>query len=145
MSRFHIHIAVKELEASIRFYSAIFGERPSVVKDDYAKWELADPGVNFAISYREGKSGIDHLGMQVESGEALGEIRSRFGKAGITGEAQEDTTCCYARSDKFWTVDPQGVSWETFHTLGSADAMTCSPGAMQKQGSSCCAPGTAGC
>jgi hypothetical protein len=109
MIRFHVHVSVKDLGVSTRFYSNMFGVEPVVVKDDYAKWMLEDPKVNFAISTRSGTSGVDHLGIQVESSEALGVTRD-----------QEGTTCCYARSDKAWINDPSGLRWETFHTLGDA-------------------------
>ncbi|BAN28076.1 glyoxalase/bleomycin resistance protein/dioxygenase (plasmid) [Caballeronia insecticola] len=117
----HIHVAVEDLEASTRFYVAMFGgAEPTVSKSDYCKWELSDPKVNFAISQRGVRPGIDHLGIQVESDEELTEMRSRFANAEVPVTDQTATTCCYAKSDKTWTVDPQGVAWETFRTLDHA-------------------------
>jgi len=119
MKRFHVHVAVPDLAQSIRFYSTLFGAEPAVVKDDYAKWMLEDPRVNFAISRRGAAPGIDHLGFQVESDAELGEIRSRLQAAGASGLEEKDVSCCYARSDKYWTTDPSGVAWESFRSLGT--------------------------
>jgi catechol 2,3-dioxygenase-like lactoylglutathione lyase family enzyme len=119
MKRFHIHIAVDDLSANIRFYSAMFGAPPMVEKSDYAKWMIDDPRINFAISMRGREAGLDHLGVQVESDEELADLRSQVDQAEIAVIDQPDTTCCYARSDKHWVVDPQGIAWETFQTLES--------------------------
>ncbi len=119
MSRLHIHIAVADLEQNIRFYSSLFGTAPVVSKSDYAKWELADPAVNFAISSRGSIPGLDHLGIQADDAAGLDVIRGRLEQAGIAGRRQDAATCCYARSDKYWTQDPQGIAWESFRTLGS--------------------------
>ena len=119
MKRFHVHVAVHDLQQSIRFYSALFGAEPAVKKDDYAKWMLDDPRVNFAISKRSSKAGIDHLGLQAENAEELDDIGSRLAQADVSTHAQKGASCCYAKSDKYWTIDPQGVAWESFHTLDS--------------------------
>ena len=117
MKRFHVHVAVHDLEQSIRFYSALFGAEPAVKKPDYAKWMLEDPRINFAISNRRAKAGIDHLGLQAENGGELEEIGTRLAQADVSTTAQKGADCCYAKSDKYWTVDPQGIAWESFHTL----------------------------
>jgi len=122
MKRLHVHVAVEDLERSIGFYSTLFGANPAVVKDDYAKWMLDDPRINFAISDRARVPGVDHLGIQVESGEELAELAGRLKAAGDVTRDQEATTCCYAKSDKAWVNDPSGVRWETFHTFGEAAA-----------------------
>jgi catechol 2,3-dioxygenase-like lactoylglutathione lyase family enzyme len=119
MRRFHVHVAVDDLDASIRFYSTVFGVPPTIAKPDYAKWMLDDPRVNFAISKRGLKPGLDHLGVQVESNEELVALREQVAQAEIAAFDQRDAKCCYARSDKYWTTDPQGIAWETFHTLDS--------------------------
>ena len=119
MKRLHVHVAVHDLQQSIRFYSALFGAQPSVLKDDYAKWMLDDPRVNFAISNRSSKAGIDHLGIQAESSAELEDIGVRLAQADVATTAQKGAACCYAKSDKYWTIDPQGVAWESFHTLDS--------------------------
>jgi catechol 2,3-dioxygenase-like lactoylglutathione lyase family enzyme len=119
MKRFHVHVAVEDLDANVRFYSTVFGVSPTVLKTDYAKWMLDDPRVNFAISKRGLKPGIDHLGVQVESKEELTALRGQVERAEIVALDQPNATCCYARSDKYWTTDPQGIAWETFHTLDS--------------------------
>jgi catechol 2,3-dioxygenase-like lactoylglutathione lyase family enzyme len=119
MKRFHVHVAVPDLPESIRFYSTMFGAQPSVVKEDYAKWMLEDPRVNFAISQRGGAAGINHLGFQVDHPSELKDLHARLqaADAGVTGE--KDVSCCYARSDKYWVTDPAGVPWESFHSLGT--------------------------
>ena len=119
MKRFHVHVAVHDIKQSVRFYSTLFGSGPAIEKDDYAKWMLDDPRVNFAISTRGGKAGLDHLGIQAESGEELESIGSRLAQADVSLLPQKGASCCYAKSDKYWTLDPQGVAWESFHTLDS--------------------------
>ena len=143
MSRLHIHIAVADLAQNIRFYSTLFGESPTVSKPDYAKWELTDPAVNFAISSRGGTPGLDHVGIQTDDDDGLAVIRDRLQQAGITGSRQAETACCYARSDKYWIRDPQGIAWEAFRTLesiptfsGTAAGHTGS--CVPVPGSSCC-------
>lgn len=122
MKRLHIHVAVEDLAKSIGFYSTLFDAQPSVVKDDYAKWMLEDPRVNFAISDRARVTGVDHLGIQVDSSEELSDLAARLKAAGETTLDQEATTCCYAKSDKAWVNDPTGLRWETFFTFGDATA-----------------------
>ena len=144
MKRFHVHVGVRDLEQSIRFYSTLFGTQPTILKDDYAKWQLDDPRVNFAISTRAGKTGVDHLGIQAENGEELEDIGSRLAQADVAITEQKGASCCYAKSDKYWTLDPQGIAWESFHTLDSAPVYGKDAGVreVQKQ-PSCCAPAQA--
>ena len=119
MKRLHVHVAVHDLQQSIRFYSALFAAQPVVQKPDYAKWMLDDPRVNFAISTSAARPGLDHLGIQAENGAELDEIGSRLARAEVSATPQKGAACCYAKSDKYWTVDPQGIAWESFHTLDS--------------------------
>ena len=119
--RFHVHVRVADLDASLRFYTQLFGADPSVRKPDYAKWMLDDPRLNFAISIgKAGGTGIAHLGLQADTPEALAAIGARLEAADAVALAETGTTCCYARSDKFWAQDPQGVRWEAFHSYGEA-------------------------
>ncbi len=120
MKRLHVSVTVEDLEASIRFYSTLFGQEPCVRKPDYAKWMLDDPRVNFAIDANGDVPGIDHLGIQVSEGEELSEISQRLDAARVASATQHDANCCYARGDKSWVEDPQGVPWETFHTTGES-------------------------
>ena len=138
MKRFHVHVAVPDLQRSIRFYSTMFGAEPSVVKDDYAKWMLDDPRVNFAISHRGGAAGINHLGFQVDEAAELEGIHSRLqaAEAGVTEE--KNASCCYAKSDKYWVTDPAGVPWESFHTLGTVPFFNGETPESEK--GACCAP-----
>jgi catechol 2,3-dioxygenase-like lactoylglutathione lyase family enzyme len=119
MKRFHVHLAVADVERSVRFYSALFAAEPSVVKPDYAKWMLEDPRVNFAISRRGGPLGVQHLGIQVEDETELAEVFGRLTRAESPVLEQKGTRCCYAQGDKQWIADPEGVAWETFLTRGS--------------------------
>ena len=141
MKRFHVHVAVHDLQQSIRFYSSLFGMAPSVTKDDYAKWMLEDPRVNFAISTRAARPGLDHLGLQAETDAELEEIGVRLAQADVSVMPQKGAACCYAKSDKYWTIDPQGIAWESFHTLDSVPVYgsdTAIRTAERK--AACCAP-----
>jgi catechol 2,3-dioxygenase-like lactoylglutathione lyase family enzyme len=140
MKRLHVHVAVHDLKQSIRFYSALFAAEPTVRKDDYAKWQLEDPRVNFAISSRGAKAGVDHLGIQAENAIELEELGVRLAQADVTVTAQKGASCCYARSDKYWTLDPQGVAWESFHTLESVPVFGADTASEARQQSACCAP-----
>lgn len=117
MKRFHVHAHVADLEASVAFYSKLFGVGPTRLESDYAKWMIEDPRVNFAISTRGGKPGIDHLGIQTDNDAELSELKARTQAADIAMLDEGETTCCYARSEKYWVTDPQGIAWEQFHTL----------------------------
>lgn len=120
MKRFHVNVAVAALDQSIRFYSSLFATEPTVVKPDYAKWMLDDPRVNFAITTRGDTKGIDHLGIQVEDADELVEVYGRLSQAGGPLLDQGETTCCYAKSEKTWIRDPEGIAWETFLTTGES-------------------------
>jgi catechol 2,3-dioxygenase-like lactoylglutathione lyase family enzyme len=139
MKRFHVHVAVQDLAASIRFYSSLFGAQPSVTKPDYAKWMLEDPRINFAISQRGAAAGVNHLGIQVDSAGELTDLREKVAAAEIQARDEMGANCCYAKSDKYWIEDPQGIAWETFHTLGSIPVFGEQAGEAQRQGA-CCAP-----
>jgi catechol 2,3-dioxygenase-like lactoylglutathione lyase family enzyme len=120
MKRMHVHVAVDDLKQSIGFYSSLFAAEPSVVKQDYAKWMLDDPRVNFAISARGRAPGLDHLGIQVENKDELNEVYARLRRAGEKVIEQGQTICCYAKSEKSWIDDPAGIAWETFLTFGES-------------------------
>lgn len=120
MKRLHVHVGVNDLDQSIRFYSTLFAAEPTVRKADYAKWMLGDPRVNFAISSRQDGAGVRHLGIQVESAEELQDVYARLKQANGPTFEEGKTTCCYAKSEKTWISDPQGVAWETFHTTGDS-------------------------
>lgn len=137
MKRRHIHVAVADLERSIAFYTQLFGAAPSVSKPDYAKWMLNDPRMNFAISARGIEPGIDHLGIQTESDDELEGLRAQLERAGVSMVSQQATTCCYAKSNKHWVTDPQGIAWETFHTLGEVPTFG---SAERTLAGACCAP-----
>ena len=143
MKRLHVHVAVEDIARSVGFYSTLFGAEPVVLKDDYAKWMLDDPRVNFAISTRGRQAGLDHLGIQVENGEELKEVYARLHKAGSNIIEQGQTNCCYAVSEKSWIDDPAGISWETFLTMGESTDYGDGTGervARVAHETSCCAP-----
>jgi catechol 2,3-dioxygenase-like lactoylglutathione lyase family enzyme len=119
MKRFHVHVSVGNLDESIRFYSTLFGAEPVRVESDYAKWMLEDPRINFAISRRQGRLGVDHLGFQVDAADQLAAMKAQLLKADAGLVEQSAAACCYASSDKYWVTDPAGIAWESFHTLGS--------------------------
>jgi catechol 2,3-dioxygenase-like lactoylglutathione lyase family enzyme len=128
MKRLHVHVGVADLDQSIRFYSTLFAAEPSIRKDDYAKWMLDDPRVNFAISEgRHESRGIEHLGIQAESIDELGEVYGRLKAADRPVLEEGRTTCCYAKSEKSWITDPDGLVWETFFTDGEATTYGDSP------------------
>lgn len=138
MKRFHVHTHVEDLSRSIAFYSKLFGAEPTRVESDYAKWMLDDPRINFAISSRGNRPGVDHLGFQVDSEEELADLKARASAADMTLLDEGLTTCCYARSDKYWVTDPQGIAWEHYHTLDSIPVFSQTQPAAG-QDSACCA------
>ncbi|QMW24168.1 ArsI/CadI family heavy metal resistance metalloenzyme [Sandaracinobacteroides saxicola] len=133
MKRFHVHMGVDDLAQSIRFYSTLFAAEPTVVKSDYAKWMLEDPRVNFAISSGHASRGVEHLGIQAEDSAELADVYRRLQAADAPVMAEGATTCCYARSEKSWIADPQGVVWETFLTHGDATDYGASPDLTRMQ------------
>ena len=147
MKRFHVHAHVDDLKASIVFYSKLFAAEPTRVESDYAKWMIEDPPVNFAISTRGGQPGVDHLGFQTDDPAELAAMKARAETADLALLDEGETTCCYARSEKHWVIDPQGIAWEHFHTLGSIPvfsegaATPVAPGAAPA--TACCAPAPA--
>ena len=147
MKRLHVNLAVADIPTSVRFYTGLFGAPPTVLKPDYAKWMLDDPRVNFAVAARGRRPGLDHLGMQAESREELAEVRGRLRAAEGPVLEQGEVACCYAKSEKSWVTDPQGVAWEAFFTHGEStvygDGGGEAPGveAADRAGA-CCAPST---
>lgn len=142
MKRLHVHVAVDNLQQSIKFYSGMFAAEPTVVKPDYAKWMLDDPRVNFAISQRGREAGVNHLGIQVESADELAEMQGRLTTLQTALLEEPNASCCYAKSDKYWVNDPSGIAWETFHTLDSIPVYgehAASAQAADPAGA-CCAP-----
>ncbi len=147
MKRMHIHVGVKNLDESVSFYSALFGAKPAKLKPDYAKWMLEDPHLNFAISTRSGKTGLDHMGLQVDDAGELAALRDHMSAANISTHSDGETTCCYAKSEKSWVEDPNGIAWEAYHTMDDAqlymggeaitDAACCTPETPQGV---CCGP-----
>jgi hypothetical protein len=143
MKRFHVHVHVDDLQKNIAFYSAMFDAPPAKIETDYAKWMLEDPRINFAISSRGRKPGVGHLGIQVDSEQDLVALKGQAQKADLTLFEEGKASCCYARSDKYWVTDPQGVAWEQFHTLGDIplfggeEGASC--GSSSAQAKACCA------
>ena len=139
MKRLHVHVAVANLDASIHFYSQLFASEPTVRKADYAKWMLEDPRVNFAISARSSQAGVEHLGIQVENKVELADVYSRLQRADGPVLEEGATTCCYAKSEKSWIEDPQGVQWETFLTTGESTTYGSGP-LKDASAPPCCGP-----
>lgn len=143
MKRMHIHVGVEHLDQAVKFYSALFGAQPVKARSDYAKWMLDEPCVNFAISTRAGSTGLEHLGIQVEEEEELGELRQRLQDADLSLFDEGETVCCYARSDKSWVQDPAGIAWETYRTMEEAQFFSSAVAADEDE-DACCAPQAAG-
>jgi len=140
MKRLHVHVSVEDLAKSIQFYSTLFAAEPTVTKGDYAKWMLDDPRVNFAISKRGAAAGIRHLGIQAEDRAELADMYSRLQRAEADVLDEGATTCCYAKSEKSWIADPQGVQWETFLTTGESTIYGADPAQQEQRRQPCCEP-----
>src|SRR5436190_5058913 len=138
MKRFHVHAHVDDLKASVAFYSKLFAAEPTRLESDYAKWMIEDPRINFAISTRGGKPGVDHLGIQTDTAEELAALKAQAEAADLTLQDVGETTCCYARSDKHWVTDPQGIAWEHFRTLDSIATFSRSSAGVPQEGAACC-------
>ena len=136
MSRIHMHLVVEDLETGTRFYSALLGAEPTVVKDDYVKWELDTPPVNLDISTRGRVPGLDHVGIQFDSDAELDALQARLEAAGFSGVSEQETACCYEQSNKYWILDPTSVSWEVFHSLHPLPTFN----NTQTPATGCCAP-----
>ena len=143
MKRLHVHIAVEDLQQSVGFYKALFGAEPTKLKDDYAKWMLDDPAVNFAISTRSESLGVDHLGIQVDDDAELAGLRDRLNKADMQMFDEGETVCCYSRSDKSWVKDPTNIAWEAYQNMEDAQVFNSAPASKEDSESSCCAPKSA--
>ena len=138
MKRFHVHVAVPDLNDGISFYSTLFGAEPSVVKPDYAKWMLDDPRINFAISQRSSHAGVNHLGIQVDSNDELEGLHTRLRAADARIVEEKNVSCCYARSNKYWVTDPAGIAWESFHNLDSVEFFGDTTEPSERQSRACC-------
>ena len=136
MKRFHVHVGVSDLEANVRFYSGLFGAEPTVRKADYAKWMVDEPRINFAISTTS-HHGVSHLGLEADSPAELQDIERSFAAADPAIENEPNAACCYARSDKHWAIDPQGIRWEGFYSRGLLEDEVHAP-VQQQSGASCC-------
>lgn len=141
MKRLHLHVGVEDLQQSIKFYSALFSAEPAKTKDDYAKWMLEDPRINFAISTRTSKKGLDHLGLQVDEAAELEELRERAKQADLSVVDQGESVCCYARSEKSWIRDPDGLAWEAYQTMEDAELFSGASAAIPSsdKANACCA------
>jgi len=140
MKRMHVNLSVTDLDASIKFYNSLFASEPAVIKNDYAKWMLDDPRINFAITTRGEQKGIDHLGIQVENDDELDEVYGRLQGANAPLIEEGATTCCYAESEKTWVFDPEGIAWETFLTRGASPVYGNDLVKHGKTDSACCTP-----
>lgn len=139
MKRLHVHLHVEDLSRNIDFYSALFGAEPTVRRDDYAKWRLEEPRVNFAITNSRSTRGLGHLGIEVDTDAELEEIATRTDAADIASRPEPGALCCYARSDKHWLTDPQSITWELFHTVGQIETFGDLPATAASPAKRCCA------
>ncbi len=145
MKRLHVHLRVDDIDQSVRFYNALFGREPDRCEADYAKWLIDEPPANIAISSRgdDGRTGVDHIGVQLDDDGALGEVAARLTAANAQIAEEADATCCYARSNKYWALSPEGARWELFHTFGDSATFGVEPsvanvaGATETQAACC--------
>jgi len=143
MKRMHIHIGVKDIQASVAFYQSLFGVEPSKLAHDYAKWQLDEPYINFAISTKTGDVGVNHLGMQVDDDAELAQLETQLSAAQNAIFQEGEVACCYTQSKKSWARDPSGVNWELFRSMDTVQVY-----AASDEEESCCTPetkGTPGC
>lgn len=115
----HLAVNVSSVERMIPFYEALFGVPPAKMKRGYAKFEVAEPALNFTLNEggrEHGLGAFNHAGIQVASTDEVLAARLRLQKAGVASVDERDTTCCYARQDKIWVHDPDGTPWEIFVT-----------------------------
>ena len=140
MKRFHVHVAVDDLEAGVRFYSKLFGSEPTVTKPDYAKWMVEDPRINFAISSRGSKPGVNHLGFQLDTDEEFRAMHAQLAEADAGLVEEMSANCCYAKSDKYWVTDPAGIAWETYHSLASIPMFGSEEPSTSPTPGECCPP-----
>jgi len=140
MKRFHVHVAVADIEQAVPFYSTMFGAEPTVLKPDYAKWMVDDPRINFAISARGATPGVNHLGFQLDSEDELRAMHAQLEAADSALVEEAGANCCYAKSDKYWITDPAGIAWETYHTLGSIPVFSGDPEQPTLRQAGCCSP-----
>jgi len=140
MKRFHIHVAVENIEKSVQFYSTLFGAQPIKLKDDYAKWLLDDPRLNFAISTRSEVLGVNHLGIQVDNEAELTEITTRLKNADLRVYGEGETTCCYSESNKAWVRDPANIAWEAYQNMADAEVFGDDSNQDLDGGGACCEP-----
>lgn len=140
MKRLHLHVKVNDLEQNIHFYSQLFGAEPEKVKDDYAKWMLDDPRINFAVSTRASQTGLDHFGIQVDDEQDLSNLRDHLKSTDINIDKEGETSCCYAKSDKTWVSDPNGIAWEIYQTMSDVELFTEDANNIQENSACCAAP-----
>lgn len=151
MQRTHIHIFVQNLQENINYYSTLFNTEPTFVDKNYAQWKLDNPALNFAISYNADTQGIHHLGIEMESPDALKATTEQLLSNGFTAREQKNTECCYARSDKSWPQDPQGVLWEIFynhdkhHSLSLPDLDDSASNDEAQHPAACCSDPSCAC
>ncbi len=114
MKRAHICLIVKDIDTSVTFYTSLFGEPPTVLKPDYAKWQLEDPKLNFSIDAHGDTPGLAHLGIELDSTREVTTALEHYRQSGIDVFGETQIVCGYHRTDKGWVTDPQAVLWETF-------------------------------
>jgi catechol 2,3-dioxygenase-like lactoylglutathione lyase family enzyme len=132
MSRVQLALRVADLEASVDFYSKLFGATPAKRRPGYANFAIAEPPLKLVLL--EGEQGqptvMDHLGVEVESAGQVTEATSRLAGQGLATETEEDTACCYALQDKVWVHGPGSEPWEVYVVKADADVLAKEPGSV---------------
>ncbi len=136
MSRLQLALNVDDLGSSIAFYSRLFGTEPAKVREGYANFAVAEPPLKLVLIENPGQGGsVNHLGVEVPDVDTVDAEQSRLAAAGLASVDERDTTCCYAKQDKFWVQGtPNGEQWEIYTVL--ADSESFSGG--KDQGAACC-------
>ena len=139
MSRVQLALNVSNLEQAIDFYSKLFGVGPAKVREGYANFAIADPPLKLVLIEGDGAPGtMNHLGVEVESTDAVAQATQRLSNEGLETKLEEETTCCFAVQDKVWVNGPDGEPWEVYTVLSDANVMKLIPVAGSDSGSVCC-------
>ena len=121
---FHVALYVKDLDRAVAQYTKILGRQPAKVRHDYAKFEIADPPVILSLNVGGEPGTVSHLGIRYPSTDDVASEMTRTKQEEIDLLQQKGTTCCYAKADKFWVRDADGMPWEMYTVLADADAQT---------------------
>ena len=139
MSRLQLALNVTDIDEAVAFYSKLFAVEPAKRKPGYANFAIAEPPLKLVLIEGEGGGTLNHLGVEVDSGEEVRAAEARLADDGLATTGVDDTTCCYALKTETWVNDPDGAPWEVYVKTGDAEQMHSSSRPDDDAGS-CCAP-----